>query len=249
MLLLGAASDSVRDQVLRHDPSTGVFGAAYRDQLVRFNVQDAFLENNVSDDGLTRAFTHMSIRCNPGAPDPVSEEFMRQFYTQDPDIIDLERQTAKTKAMIRQKYKFIKHAPKKEVTEYQDLQKQLTSAKKSLKTEIDDAQRKDYFFSIHNVMMKHQLDRQHNSALVENDEADIVPLIVHQLYERTQLQQVLCDLSKNPRPSRVPCPEDSCCQPYDSARLSTGASDSQTAFASCIHICSQEATSRLSTAS
>ncbi|PQE19423.1 hypothetical protein CJF30_00009884 [Rutstroemia sp. NJR-2017a BBW] len=97
----GAASDSVRDQVLRHDPSTGVFSAAYRDQLVRFNVQDAFLESNISDDGLTRAFTHMSIRCNPGAPDPVSEEFMQQFYAQDPGIVDLERQTSDLKDKIK----------------------------------------------------------------------------------------------------------------------------------------------------
>ena len=26
----------------------------------------------ISDDGLTRAFTHMSIRCNPGAPKDVT---------------------------------------------------------------------------------------------------------------------------------------------------------------------------------
>ena len=107
--------------MLRHDPSTGVFGAAYRDQLVRFNVQDAFLESNVSDDGLTRAFTHMSIRCNPGAPVPVSEEFMQQFYAQDPDIIDLDRQTRDLKDKIKWEHRFIKQAPKKERTEYQDL--------------------------------------------------------------------------------------------------------------------------------
>jgi hypothetical protein len=30
-------------------------------------VQDAFLESSTTDDGLTGVFTHMSIRCNPGA--------------------------------------------------------------------------------------------------------------------------------------------------------------------------------------
>jgi hypothetical protein len=43
-LSLGAAPDTVRDQVLRHDPLTGVFSAAYRGEFVRFNVQDAYLE-------------------------------------------------------------------------------------------------------------------------------------------------------------------------------------------------------------
>jgi hypothetical protein len=81
----------VRDQVLRHDPLTGVFSGAHRDEFVRFNVQDAFLENDVSNDGPTRAFTHMSIRCNPGAPKEVPEEVMKQFFAADPDIVDLER--------------------------------------------------------------------------------------------------------------------------------------------------------------
>ncbi|KAG9244928.1 hypothetical protein BJ878DRAFT_575317 [Calycina marina] len=164
---LRAASDSVRDQVLRHDPSTGVFGAAYRDQLVWFNVQDAFLDSNVSDDGLTRAFTHMSIRCNPGAPDHVSEKFMQQFYAQDPDTVDLHRQTRDSKAKIKSEHKFSKQASKKDQIGYQDLHKQLASAKKSLKKEIDDAKRTDCFFSIHNEMMKRQLERQQNPVVLK----------------------------------------------------------------------------------
>ena len=189
--------------MLRHDPSTGVFGAAYRDQLVRFNVQDAFLESNVSDDGLTRAFTHMSIRCNPGAPDPVSEEFMQQFYAQDPDIVDLERRTIDAKATIKWEYTFIKQAPKQDQIGYQNLQKQLTSAKKGLKKEIDDAKRKDYFFSIHNEMLKRQLERQQNPAVLDNDKTDAEPVYVYQLQERARLQQVLCDLSKDLSPQEI----------------------------------------------
>jgi hypothetical protein len=55
--LAGVASDAVRDQVMRHDPFTRVFNGAYIDNIVRFNVRDAFLESEISDDGLTRAFT------------------------------------------------------------------------------------------------------------------------------------------------------------------------------------------------
>ncbi|KAF4633412.1 hypothetical protein G7Y89_g4704 [Cudoniella acicularis] len=68
----GAASDSIRDQVLRHGPNTGVFSAAYRDELIR-------------------AFTHMSIRYNPGAPKKVPVEIIKPLFVADPDIVDLKR--------------------------------------------------------------------------------------------------------------------------------------------------------------
>jgi hypothetical protein len=51
--VLGAAPDTVRDQVMRQDPFTGVFNSAYLNNCVRFNMQDAFLESEISDDGLT----------------------------------------------------------------------------------------------------------------------------------------------------------------------------------------------------
>ncbi|KAK8073387.1 hypothetical protein PG994_004286 [Apiospora phragmitis] len=63
--ILGVAPDPVVDQVMRHDPLTGCIGNAYLNGRVGFNVQDAYLERDPSADGLTRAFTHMSIRCNP----------------------------------------------------------------------------------------------------------------------------------------------------------------------------------------
>jgi hypothetical protein len=62
------ANDAIRDQVMRHDPMTGVFSRAYINYRVKFNTQDAFLEGDVSDDGLTLAFAHMSIRCNRSIP-------------------------------------------------------------------------------------------------------------------------------------------------------------------------------------
>ncbi|KAH9203768.1 hypothetical protein DL95DRAFT_418785 [Leptodontidium sp. 2 PMI_412] len=142
----GKASDAVRDQVMRHNPFTGVFNEAYNNQAVRFNVQDAYLESDITDDGLTRAFTHMSIRCNPGAP------------------------------------------------------KELKAATKSLEDELEAEHRKDYFFYIHNEMMKRQLNRPLNGTVVE-DGAE--PVIEHQLEERTQLQLVLCDLSKDLSPQAI----------------------------------------------
>ena len=90
---VGVADTAVRDQVMRHDPMTGVFSGAYINHRVKFNTQDAFLERDVSNDGLTRAFTHMSIRCNPGIPKAVPAVVLRALPP-DPNIADLERRQA-----------------------------------------------------------------------------------------------------------------------------------------------------------
>lgn len=142
---------------MRHDPFTGVFNGAYINHTVRFNVQDAFLESDISNDRLTRAFTHMSIRCNPGALKEVLSEVIERLFAADPDIIDLERRFKALATEIKWEHKFIKWAPKEKRKEHEDLRKQLTNTKKSLRTEIEDAYRKDYFFQIYNEMMKRQL--------------------------------------------------------------------------------------------
>ena len=74
-------------------------------------MQDAFLKSDISDDGLTRAFTHMSIRCNPGAPKEVLKEVMKPLFAADLNIVDLERRFNKLNIEIKWEYKFIKRAP------------------------------------------------------------------------------------------------------------------------------------------
>jgi hypothetical protein len=69
---------------------TGVFSGAYINHRVKFNTQDAFLEKDVSDDGLTRALAHMSIRYNPGIPKKVSKVVL-QALPPDSNITDLGR--------------------------------------------------------------------------------------------------------------------------------------------------------------
>jgi hypothetical protein len=77
---------------MRHNPFTGVFNEAYNNELIRFNTQDAYLEEDIINDGLTRAFTHMSIRYNPSAPKEVPPELMERLLAADPEIAVLERQ-------------------------------------------------------------------------------------------------------------------------------------------------------------
>ncbi|KAK0105971.1 hypothetical protein ONS95_004480 [Cadophora gregata] len=188
----GKASDAVRDQVMRHNPFTGVFNEAYNNQAVRFNVQDAYLESDITDDGLTRAFTHMSIRCNPGAPKEVPREVMDRLLAADPEIVVLEREIKESHTRIKWDYTFINRAPKEVREAHKKLGQQLKAATKSLEDELEAEHRKDYFYYIYNEMMKRQLNRPLNKTVVEAE-----PVIEHQLEERTRLQLVLCDLSKN----------------------------------------------------
>jgi hypothetical protein len=123
----------------------------------------------------------MSIRCNLGALKEVPKEVIKPLFAADLDIANLEHWVKQLSTQIKWEYKFIKRAPKKIKKEHKDLGKELTNAKKSLRDDIDKAYRKDYFFCIHNEMMKRQLDKT-------VEEEDVEPVIQHQLEERTRLQ-------------------------------------------------------------
>jgi hypothetical protein len=187
---------------MRHNPYTGVFNEAYNNESIRFNVQDAYLNGEISEDGLTRAFTHMSIRCNPGAPKEVPEEMIKQFLAAAPDVVELERQVKESYIRLRCEHGCIKRAPIPEQNAHKELRNQLKNAKKSLKTEMDDAYRKDYFYQVHNVMMKRQLHRHLDTA--DNDDAEEPERPVeHQLAERMSVQELLCDLAKDLSPQEI----------------------------------------------
>jgi hypothetical protein len=77
---------------MRHDPFTRVFNRAYINHIVRFNIQDTFLENNISNNRLTWAFIYISIRYNLGVPNEIPNEVIEFFFVADLDIIYLEQQ-------------------------------------------------------------------------------------------------------------------------------------------------------------
>src|SRR5271163_3228842 len=107
---LGAAPDAVRVHIMRHNPFTGVFNGSYLNGRVRFNFQDAFLEEDISDDGLTRAFTHIWIKCILGAPVEVPSEVLNEL-PHDPEIAENERRHKELHHIIRSRYGYINQAP------------------------------------------------------------------------------------------------------------------------------------------
>ena len=140
------ASDVIHNQVMKHDFHTEIFNRSYINHTVRFNMQDIFLKSDIFDNEFTWVFTHMSIHCNSGALKEVPSKVMGPLLTADSDVVELEQQFKTLHTMLKHKYKFIKQASKKKLTEYKNLYKQLTNAKRSLKANINDTYHKDYFF-------------------------------------------------------------------------------------------------------
>src|SRR5258706_1459817 len=54
-------------------------------------------------------------------------------------------------------------------------------------------------------MMKIQLKRQSNQTVAAVEEEEVEPIVEHQLTERTQLQQILCDFSSDLSPGDIVC--------------------------------------------
>ncbi|KAL3957291.1 hypothetical protein ACCO45_007869 [Purpureocillium lilacinum] len=187
--LLMVAPNSIVDQVMRHDPLTGCLQNAYQNHRVGFNTQDAFLERDPSADGLTRAFTHMSIRCNPEVPKEIPKSEMDKLEP-DPEVVELTNQVKRKAIQIRQEYGFIKNAPKEVKQEYEQLRRDLKSAGKAFRDDMTKVFQNEYRRRMHNAELERQL-----SGIAIEDHTE--PSIQHALEERTQLQALLCDFDTN----------------------------------------------------
>lgn len=186
--ILGVAPDSVVDQVMRHDPMTGCLANAYLNRRVGFNTQDAYLERDPSADGLTRAFTHMGIRCNPEVLKEIPKSELDKLMP-DAEVVELRGRIKKMAVMIRQEHGFIKSAPKKQREDYLQLRQDLRKAEKAFKTDMTKAYQEACRRCVHNE----ELERQLNGMAASEDTAE--PVIQHQLLERKLVQEIMCDFN------------------------------------------------------
>jgi hypothetical protein len=185
----------VRDQVLRHNPQTGVFCGSYINEKIRFIVQDAVLDQP-TDAGLLRAFTHMSLTRDPRAPTNVPQEFI-DALPPNAELVELQEAKDDLFQQIKTEYTTISRAKGTEIAdEYHRLLKEVKAMQKKLDREIKLEFRRDYFYRIHNEELERQLSKTKAEKYVE-------PVIHHQLPERTQLQEVVCDLSKDLKPENI----------------------------------------------
>jgi hypothetical protein len=84
---------------------------------------------------------------------------MEPLLAADPETTALKCLVQELCAKIKREYEYINQAPKHVKKEYDDLQKQFTNAKISLKDEINHEYRKDFYFRVHSEMMEMQLKR------------------------------------------------------------------------------------------
>ena len=186
--ILGAATTAVRDQVLRHNPLTGVFCRSYINEKIRFVVQDAVLDQP-TDVGFLRAFTHMSLTRDPRAPKDVPKEVLAALPP-DPEIVELMNERGE----IKKTYGYFTKAPPDIQLEAEQLRRQIDSLQKQRDRAIKLEYRRDYFERTHDKEMERQLSKAPTDKYIE-------PAVHHKLPERTKVQEVMCNLSNNLGPS------------------------------------------------
>src|SRR5271167_4862191 len=143
-----------------------------------------------SVDGLTCAFTHMSIRCDPRAPKDVPKH-IRRALPPNQNILKLEKERQALYKKVKAKYGFIKRARGTKIGEdYGKLVRKINSERKKREEDLKKAYRRQYFYRIHNETLEIVLNKIETNDYVP-------PVIQHQLPERAQLQEVMCDFRKD----------------------------------------------------
>jgi Protein of unknown function (DUF3435) len=175
---------------MRHNPQTGVFCGSYINKKVRFIVQDAVLDQP-TDAGFLRAFTHMSLTCDPRAPVDVPKEVMAALLP-DLEITKLKREREE----FRKKYRSLSRAPPEIGKECEQILRQIDSLQKQYDRAVKVEYRRDYFGRIHDEELKRQLKKVSADKYIH-------PVVCLQLLERTRLQEVVCDLSKDISSSNI----------------------------------------------
>jgi hypothetical protein len=148
-----------------------------------------------SVDGLTRAFTHMSIQYDPRAPKDVPKH-IKDALLRDLKIAQLKKKSALL-ANIKCEYRFLYKA--KGTTkwkEHQELGQKISRGAKKWEEGIKKAYRRQYFYHIHNEELQRQLNNVQTAEYV-------APVVQHQLPERIRVQEVLCSFPQGLSPDDI----------------------------------------------
>ena len=174
-----------------------MFSGSYINEKVRFIVQDAVLDQPTNV-GFLRAFTHMSLTCDPRAPLNVPKEIINALPP-NAEISELEKERKALYGEIQSRYKYITRAAGTVVgKEYQQLLRKIASLKKRRLREIKKEFRRDYPYRIYNEELETRLKKAVTQEYVK-------PIVEHLLPKRTQLQKILYDLLKEHSVSAIVC--------------------------------------------
>lgn len=174
----GDAPDSVRDQMMRHDPKFATFSGAYLNENARFDLQNAFLEEEKQDQ-LFRMFAHVSLTRDPRAVRDMVPEEVWINTPPDPEIVALEEERA---ALKQGRYRIEGHVAEKRIRE---LTNKISTKRATRDRTIVKEYREYYFYN------RPTWDIEAQARDVE-EEAYEVPTIDLTIPERARLADLLC---------------------------------------------------------
>ncbi|GKT43643.1 uncharacterized protein ColSpa_03824 [Colletotrichum spaethianum] len=175
---LGNAPDSVRDQMMRHDPKFATFHGAYLNEKVNFDLQNTFLEET-TEKQLYKLFSHVSLTRDPRATrDMVPEEVWKNLPA-DPEIMDLERERQELKGGQYRVQGMENEAKIRELT------KKIHTKRDQRDKKVVKAYRSYYFYN------RSTWDIERQASGIE-DEEYVEPAISLTIPERARLAEILC---------------------------------------------------------
>ncbi|CAG9949488.1 unnamed protein product [Clonostachys rosea f. rosea IK726] len=135
----GDAPDTVRDQLMRHDPQFVTFHHAYLNEIANFDIQNAFLEEE-KETQLFRLFAHVSLTRDPRATSDMVPKEVWAGLAPDPNIQKLEQQ----RATLRQgNYQIEGHQDEKKIRK---LTNEIRLKRAQRQKEVVKAYREHYFY-------------------------------------------------------------------------------------------------------
>ncbi|KAM5353462.1 hypothetical protein ACJ41O_000112 [Fusarium nematophilum] len=174
----GDAPDSVRDQMMRHDPQFATFHHAYLNEIANFDLQNAFLEEEKQSQ-LFRLFAHVSLTRDPRATADMVPDEVWANLPPDPEIVKLEEQRAELK---RGNYRIDGHIDEEKIRQLSEKIRQ-RRAHRSL--QVVRQYREHYFYN----RPTWDIERQ---ARGEEEEEYAEPVINVTIPERAGLAAIFC---------------------------------------------------------
>lgn len=179
----GIAPDSVRDQMMRHNPKYFMFQDAYLNQIAKFHLQNAFLEEEMEDQ-MFRLFAHVSLTRDPRATRDMVPPEVWANLAPDPEITELEEQRAELK---QGQYRFDGQENEAEIRE---LTAKIRSKRAQRERRIVKEYRENYFY--HRPTW--DLERQARGEEIEEFVEPAIDLVIP---ERARLAEIYCHQPDN----------------------------------------------------
>ena len=169
--------------MMRHNPKYFMFQDAYLNQVAKFHLQNAFLEEEMEDQ-MFRLFAHVSLTRDPRATRDMVPPEVWANLAPDPEITKLEKRRAKLK---QGQYRFDGQENEAKIRE---LTATLKSKRAQREKQVVKEYRENYFY--HRPTW--DLERQARGEEIEEYVEPAIDLVIP---ERARLAEILCHQPDN----------------------------------------------------